>query len=114
MTDEIVERIARAISGQDEAGWADLPEDDRAMLYGGNPTWVRNGVTRESYRDDARAALGVMVGECAAIAEESWLPSYVRIADSDWQPGSPYDRGQQDACNRIAARFRALAPNPNP
>lgn len=53
---EMLVRMAKAISGQDDAGWAALPADDRERLYGGGK-WHDAGRTRADYLDDARAAL---------------------------------------------------------
>lgn len=52
----VLVRLAKAISGQDDAGWAALPADDRERLYGGGK-WQDAGRTRADYLDDARAAL---------------------------------------------------------
>lgn len=45
----------------------------------------------------------------AKIADAGWHPSYVAGNLSDpgnWKPGSPYDRGQVDAAERIANAIR--------
>lgn len=52
----VLVRLAKAISGQDDAGWAALPADDRERLYGVGK-WQDAGRTRADYLDDARAAL---------------------------------------------------------
>lgn len=52
----VLVRVAKAISGQDDAGWAALPADDRERLYGGGK-WHDAGRTRVDYLDDACAAL---------------------------------------------------------
>ena len=62
---DAVERVARAISGQDEAGWNALPANDRERLYGGGK-WVDVGRTRDDYIQDARAALTALKYEDGA------------------------------------------------
>lgn len=56
----MLEKVARAISGQDEAGWAALPADDRERLYGGGK-WHDSGHTRADYLDDARAVVQALL-----------------------------------------------------
>jgi hypothetical protein len=67
---EMIERVARAISGQDEAGWLDLPENDRERLYGGGK-WHDAGRTRQDYRDEARAAIEAMEYCAPVVRDES-------------------------------------------
>lgn len=56
---EMVERVAIAISGQDAAGWAALPENKRERIYGGG-RWVPEQQSRDEWRYDARAAIAAM------------------------------------------------------
>lgn len=56
MTDALVEAVAKAISGQDDAGWKALPQDDRERLYGGGK-WHDSGHTRDDHKQSATAAL---------------------------------------------------------
>lgn len=46
--------------------------------------------------------------EAAKLAEEYNRWSYVQFSDGEWQPGSPYDRGQQNAAQAITTDIRAL------
>lgn len=57
----------------------------------------------------ADAAIAICMEHAAKVAEGSWVPSYVRFDDGEWTPGSPYDRGAVDSCERIARSIRALA-----
>jgi hypothetical protein len=61
--------------------------------------------------DGAGGAIrAAVIEECARIAENGWQPAYVTNITGEWEPGSPWDRGAVDACKRIAAAIRALAP----
>ncbi len=58
------------------------------------------------------------IERCAEKADNGWVPSYVHFVPnveeglSDWKPGSPWDRGAVDACERIGKTIRALKSNP--
>src|SRR5690606_18467203 len=48
--------------------------------------------------------------EAARVAESYNCWDYVQgIGEGRWEPGSPYDRGQQNAAQKIASAIRALA-----
>lgn len=91
---EMLVRVAKAISGQDDAGWAALPADDRERLYGGGK-WHDAGRTRADYLDDARAALlslreltpDVVEAGCNAIenAEITYPDNQPPFFNSHWQ-----------------------------
>lgn len=54
MTDELVERVARAIYTAYSCGWDELDENEK-----------------EGFRVEARAAIRVVVEECARVAERN-------------------------------------------
>ena len=57
------------------------------------------------------------IERCAAVAENGWVPAYVVIPEGglkgDWQPGSPWDRGAVDACQKVATAIRQMKGSAN-
>jgi hypothetical protein len=63
-----------------------------------------------AFRNEPTAALdGGTLEACAKVAERFSNWDYVQITEGgEWEPGSPYDRGQQAAAKKIAATIRGL------
>lgn len=57
MSEDMVERLAFKLSGLDQHGWRELPENDRADMYRFSGP---KGVTKDGFRQQARAAIEAM------------------------------------------------------
>ena len=82
MSDELVEAVARAISEATSGPFEFLSE-----------------LGRDSARDEARAAIAVVIERCAEVAE---CPGFVQARDTEWDDGFNY------AKRLIAAAIRKL------
>lgn len=92
-------------------------ELERFAVAGRDYSRILDGEAIEVIDAAMQSLINSTIERCAAVAENGWVPAYVMIPEGglkgDWQPGSPWDRGAVDACQRVATAIRQMKGRTN-